>query len=210
MASTAMASTAKAAPKASTINPETWSHPSGVVPTIQNVVATCNLGNKLKLQELSKRAKNTEYKPKRFAAVVMRIRDPKTTALIFSSGKMVCTGAKTEENSRYAARKYANMINKLDMEGVKITLSDFKIQNMVASCNVEFSIMLEKLAVDHSSFCVYEPEVFPGLVYKMNSPKIVLLIFVSGKIVLTGAKSRAQIYEAFEKIYDVLLLFRKG
>mmetsp|Transcript_5316 Transcript_5316/g.11967 ORF Transcript_5316/g.11967 Transcript_5316/m.11967 type:complete len:183 (+) Transcript_5316:571-1119(+) len=161
-------------------------------------------------QELSKRAKNTEYKPKRFAAVVMRIRDPKTTALIFSSGKMVCTGAKTEENSRYAARKYANMINKLDMEGVKITLSDFKIQNMVASCNVEFSIMLEKLAVDHSSFCVYEPEVFPGLVYKMNSPKIVLLIFVSGKIVLTGAKSRAQIYEAFEKIYDVLLLFRKG
>jgi hypothetical protein len=95
----------------------------------------------------------------------MRIREPKTTALIFASGK---------------------------------------IQNIVGSCDIKFPIRLEGLASRHHNFSSYEPELFPGLIYRMIKPKIVLLIFVSGKIVLTGAKVREEIYQAFEMIYPVL------
>ncbi|WMV08843.1 hypothetical protein MTR67_002228 [Solanum verrucosum] len=180
----------------------------------------------------------------RFAAVIMRIREPKTTALIFASGKMVCTGAKSEQQSKLAARKYARIIQKL---GFPAKFKDFKIQNIVGSCDVKFPIRLEGLAYAHGAFsssvstcylskvynlpgCMtlslieylppghigglrggrYEPELFPGLIYRMKQPKIVLLIFVSGKIVITGAKVRDETYTAFENIYPVLTEFRKN
>lgn len=182
-------------------------HPSGIVPVLQNIVSTVNMDCKLDLKEIALRARNAEYNPKRFAAVIIRIREPKTTALVFTSGKMVCTGAKSEEQSKLAARKYARMIQKLGYESVKF--KDFKIQNIVGSCDVRFPIRLEGLQIAHSQFCSYEPELFPGLIYRMKQPKIVLLIFVSGKIVLTGAKVRDEIYQAFELIYPVLCGFRK-
>jgi len=131
----------------------------------------------------------------------MRIRDPKTTALIFASGKMVVTGAKSEDDSKLASRKYARIIQKL---GFNAKFTDFKIQNIVGSCDIKFPIRLEGLASKHHNFSSYEPELFPGLIYRMIKPKIVLLIFVSGKIVLTGAKIREEIYQAFEMIYPVL------
>ncbi|CAK9292577.1 unnamed protein product [Gordionus sp. m RMFG-2023] len=161
---------------------------SGIVPQIQNIVSTVNLCCKLDLKKIALNARNAEYNPKRFAAVIMRIREPRTTALIFSSGKMVCTGAKSEEQSKLAARKYARIIQKLGFEAKFI---DFKIQNMVGSCDVKFPIRLEGLVLTHSQFSSYEPELFPG------------------KIVLTGAKVRAEIYQAFENIYPILKGFRK-
>eukprot|EP01088_Endostelium_zonatum_P008995 TRINITY_DN22191_c0_g1_i1.p1 TRINITY_DN22191_c0_g1~~TRINITY_DN22191_c0_g1_i1.p1 ORF type:complete len:229 (+),score=18.98 TRINITY_DN22191_c0_g1_i1:189-875(+) len=181
-------------------------HPSGIVPTLQNIVSTVNLGCRLDLKQIALHARNAEYNPKRFAAVIMRIREPKTTALIFASGKMVCTGAKSEDASRLAARKYARIIQKL---GFPAKFVDFKVQNIVGSCDVKFPLRLEGLANDHSTYCSYEPELFPGLIYRMVQPKIVLLIFVSGKIVLTGAKVREEIYEAFENIFPVLTEFKK-
>ncbi|CAI5480641.1 unnamed protein product [Closterium sp. Yama58-4] len=182
-------------------------HPSGIVPVLQNIVSTVNMDCRLDLKEIALRARNAEYNPKRFAAVIIRIREPKTTALVFASGKMVCTGAKSEEQSRLAARKYARIIQKLGNDQVKF--KDFKIQNIVGSCDVRFPIRLEGLQIAHQQFCSYEPELFPGLIYRMKQPKIVLLIFVSGKIVLTGAKVRDEIYQAFENIYPVLNLYRK-
>jgi len=181
-------------------------NPSGIRPTLQNNVATVNLETRLDLKTIALHARNAEYNPKRFAAVIMRIREPKTTALIFASGKMVVTGAKSEEQSRLAARKYARIIQKL---GFPARFSEFKIQNIVGSCDVKFPIRLEGLACAHGHFSSYEPELFPGLIYRMVKPKIVLLIFVSGKIVLTGAKVREEIYQAFENIYPVLTDFRK-
>lgn len=88
----------------------------GIVPQLQNIVSTVNLGCKLDLKKIALHARNAEYNPKRFAAVIMRIREPRTTALIFSSGKMVCTGAKSEEMSRLAARKYARIVQKLGFD----------------------------------------------------------------------------------------------
>lgn len=182
-------------------------HPSGIVPTLQNIVATVTLGCKLDLKSIAMRARNAEYNPRRFAAVILRIRDPKTTALVFHSGKMVVTGAKSEDLARLAARKYARIIQKLGF--TEIQFLDFTIQNIVGSCDAKFPIRLEGLANEHEDYSSYEPELFPGLIYRMVQPKIVLLIFVSGKVVLTGAKSREQIYEAFEYIYPVLTEFRK-
>ncbi|CAL1703455.1 unnamed protein product [Somion occarium] len=178
----------------------------GIVPTLQNIVATVNLDCRLDLKTIALHARNAEYNPKRFAAVIMRIRDPKTTALIFASGKMVVTGAKSEDDSRLASRKYARIVQKL---GFDAKFSEFKIQNIVGSCDVKFPIRLEGLAYSHGQFSSYEPELFPGLIYRMLKPKVVLLIFVSGKIVLTGAKVREEIYTAFNTIYTVLCEFRK-
>ena len=187
-----------------------------ILPTLQNIVSTSYLGCELNLRQIALQAKNAEYNPKRFAAVIMRIKEPKTTALIFSSGKMVCTGAKSEEDSKKASRKYAKIIRSL---GFQVEFQDFKVQNIVGSCDVKFQIALSKLNIQLSipnsdnnrtnkHICHYEPEIFPGLIYHMLEPEIVLLIFVSGKIVLTGAKQREQIYEAFRKIYPLLLQYK--
>ncbi|XP_038984884.1 TATA-box-binding protein 2-like isoform X3 [Phoenix dactylifera] len=157
-------------------------HPSGIVPTLQNIVSTVNLGCKLDLKIIALQARNAEYNPK------------------------VCTGAKSEEQSKLAARKYARVVQKV---GFQAQFMDFKVQNVVASCDVKFPIRLERLALHHNAFCSFEPEIFPGLIYRMKDPKIVLLIFVSGKIVLTGAKSRDQIKRGFEQIYPVVLEYRK-
>ncbi|CAO3616851.1 unnamed protein product [Mucor hiemalis] len=122
---------------------------NGIVPTLQNIVATVNLDCRLNLKTIALHARNAEYNPKRFAAVIMRIRDPKTTALIFASGKMVVTGAKSEDDSKLAARKYARIIQKL---GFQAKFTDFKIQNIVGSCDVKFPIRLEGLAYSHGHF----------------------------------------------------------
>ena len=172
-------------------------------PQLQNIVSTVNMANKLNLRQIAQSARNAEYNPKRFAAVIMRIRDPRTTALIFESGKMVCTGAKSEDDSRKAAKRYAKAIKKIGYPDLKF--QDFKIQNIVGSCDVKFPILLEKLTESaHANYCHYEPEIFPGLIYRMTQPKIVLLIFVSGKIVLTGARKKEDLIEGFNRMYPVL------
>ena len=175
-------------------------------PILQNVVATANMQCHLDLKAIALRARNAEYNPKRFAAVIMRIREPKTTALIFSSGKMVVTGAKDENQARNAARKFTRIVQKIDFP---VRFTEFKIQNLVASVDVKFPIRLEGLAQKHYQFSSYEPEVFPGLIYRMISPKVALLIFVSGKLVITGARTRDDIKKSFDKIYPVLQEFKK-
>ncbi len=177
------------------------------LPKLQNIVSTANLKCILDLREIALKAKNAEYNPSRFAAVIMRIKEPKTTALIFSSGKMVCTGARNEEESRLASRTFAKIILKL---GFPVKFSEFKVQNIVASCDVKFPIRLEGLANDYLKYCSYEPEMFPGVIFRMvDPPKIVLLIFVSGKIVITGAKNREDIYKTYQNILPILSKFKK-
>jgi transcription initiation factor TFIID TATA-box-binding protein len=155
--------------------------------------------------------------------------EPKTTALLFSSGKIVCTGAKTEHDLRVAVRRYARIVQKL---GYQVRIESFNIHNIVASCDVKFPIRLDSLNLGHERYCQYNPEMFPGLVYRVTDPKVTLLVFVSGKVVLTGAKvgprdaalhPRARlshtcvrpdqriddIFLAFERIYPVLHMYRK-
>ncbi|KAK3319386.1 TATA-binding protein [Apodospora peruviana] len=184
-------------------------NPDWPVPNIQNIVATANMDHRVDLHNLAMHARNVTYKAtekKRFHGAVMRIRDPKTTALVFTSGRLVITGAKSVADSHLAARKHARVIQKV--QGDISRLTDFKVQNFVASCNVGFTIRLEGLARHHHLFSRYEPEIFPGLVYRMTIPKSVVLIFATGKIVLIGLKSEDQMYEAFTYIYPVILDYR--
>ncbi|MES1920969.1 hypothetical protein MHBO_002569 [Bonamia ostreae] len=138
----------------------------------------------------------------------MRIREPKTTALIFSQGKIVVVGAKTEKSIYFASRLFIRILNKLGY-AAKWRPAHFKFRNFVATTDLRFPVKLEALAFEREDFCSYEPEVFPGLIYRMDSPHVVLLVFVSGKIVFCGAKTREQIYRAFEKIFPILVEYQK-
>ncbi|EIM89244.1 TATA-box binding protein-like protein [Stereum hirsutum FP-91666 SS1] len=164
----------------------------GIVPTLQTIVVTVNLDCRLDLKTIALHARNAEYTPKCFAAIIVCIRDPKMTALIFPSGKMIVTDAKSEDDSRLAPRKYARIVQKL---GFNAKFSEFKIQNIVRSCDIKFFIRLEGLAYITGSSAL-----FPGLIYRMIKPKVVLLIFVS---------VREEIYTAFNTVYTVLVEFRK-
>jgi transcription initiation factor TFIID TATA-box-binding protein len=179
-------------------------------PTFQikltNIVATVNLGMQLELQKIAHSIKNAEYNPTRFQAVIMRISQPRATSLLFRSGKLIVTGAKTQHESLNAAKKFIAILQKV---GCAVALNDFKIQNITATLDLGFPIRLEGFLYSHAANSTYEPELFPGLVYRMTSPKIVLLIFVSGKIVLTGAKTTDAIVEAAQDIHGKLLEFRK-
>lgn len=112
-----------------------------------------------------------------------------------------CTGAKSEDEPKLASPKYVRFTQKL---GFNARFIHFKIQNIVSSCDIKFPVRLEGLASRHHNLSSYGSELFPGLIYRMIRPKVVLLIFVRGKIVVTGAKVRGDIYQAFEKIYPVL------
>ncbi|XP_021919781.1 TATA-box-binding protein-like [Zootermopsis nevadensis] len=176
----------------------------GLVPTLQNVVSTVNLACPLDLMKINFRTRNSEYNPSRFSGIVMRIREPHTTALLFKSGKMVVTGARNEDDSRLAARKYARIIQKL---GFPVKFLDFKIQNIVGTCDLRFPIRVECL--NQMYVYSYEPELFPGLIYRMVKPRVVLLIFVNGKLVMTGARTREDLQEALDNIYPILKSFKK-
>jgi transcription initiation factor TFIID TATA-box-binding protein len=169
---------------------------------IQNIVASAALDQKINLLDIMKVFRNVEYRPKQFPGLVFRLKRPKTATLIFSSGKMVCTGAKSEKEARSAVMK---VVRELKTNGI-IILGKPKIviQNIVASANLHGKIDIET-AADVLDNVMYEPEQFPGAIYRMTEPKVVLLVFASGKLVITGAKREEQVQEAVEKIRALLI-----
>ncbi|ETI36080.1 hypothetical protein, variant [Phytophthora nicotianae] len=183
-----------------------WEERLNLEVKIMNVVGTVDLKTPLDLKTIALHARNAEYNPKRFSAVIMRLRDPKTTALIFGSGKIVITGGTSEDSCRLAARKFTRVIQKLNFPA---KFTEFKVRNVMGTCDIRFPIRLEGLLNDHARFSSYEPELFPGLIYKLVEPKLTLLIFVSGKIVLCGARDSNHLHQAIDKMYPVLLQYRK-
>jgi len=169
--------------------------------TIENVVASASLNQEFNLIDIMKNFRNTEYRPKRFPGLVFRLKRPKTATLIFSTGKMVCTGAKSEKLAISAVKRVVKELK----AGSIIVLGKpvITIQNMVASANLQNKVDLET-AADLLDNVMYEPEQFPGLIYRMNDPKTVLLLFSSGKIVCTGGKSEKMVYESVNNLYELL------
>jgi len=169
--------------------------------SIENVVASASLDQKIDLLAIMKVFRNVEYRPKQFPGLVFRLKRPKTATLIFGSGKMVCTGAKSEKMSRSAVKK---VVRELKNNGI-IILGKPKIviQNIVASANLHGKIDLET-AADIMDNVMYEPEQFPGLIYRMAEPKVVMLLFASGKLVCTGAKHEGMVKEAVTKLHGIL------
>ncbi len=168
---------------------------------IENVVASATLNQRVDLNAVVKGYPGVEYRPEQFPGLVFRLKKPKTATLIFNSGKMVCTGAKSEKEARRAVLK---VIRELKKSGIVIiSKPELKIQNIVASANLSGMIDLERAAYTLGR-TMYEPEQFPGLIYRMDDPKVVILLFASGKLVCTGAKKESEVYEAIKKLHERL------
>jgi transcription initiation factor TFIID TATA-box-binding protein len=168
---------------------------------IQNVVASVTLNQKLDLQAIQNAFPQVDYKPAQFPGLVFRLEKPRTATLIFSSGKMVCTGAKSEEEARRAVMRVVRLLKE---KGFLIKEEPIiEIQNIVASIDLFGRIDLE-LAANTLENVMYEPEQFPGLIYRMSSPKVVILMFASGKLVCTGAKTESEVHEAIRKLSEEL------
>ncbi len=168
---------------------------------IQNVVASGTLNQKVDLNAVVKSFPNAEYRPETFPGVVIRLRRPKTATLIFSSGSLVCTGAKSGRESRRAIMK---VVKELKKGGIIILgKPSLKVVNIVASASLGGKVDLEKTVVTLRK-TMYEPEQFPGLIYRMDEPKVVILIFASGNLVCTGAKKEQDVYDAVHKLHGSL------
>lgn len=167
---------------------------------IENVVANARIANNLDLEYIESRLEEAMFTKKKFPGLVYRTREPRSAFLIFRSGKVVCTGSKTEEGVREVIDKLA-----ADLRGIGIEVEehpDFKVQNIVASANLGRELNLGAIVVGlELEGMEYEPEVFPGLVYRIDEPRSAILIFSSGRLVITGGKT----LEDCEKSVEVLL-----
>lgn len=169
--------------------------------SVENVVASASIDQKVDLIEISETFPDTEYNPEQFPGLVFRIKNPKTATLIFRTGKMVCTGAKSEEMARKAVK---TIVQKLRKGGIKIKKDAVvTIQNIVAAVNLGGKIHLE-IAARKLPRSMYEPEQFPGLIHRMLDPKTVILLFASGKLVCTGAKNEADVYRSVHNLHALL------
>ncbi len=168
---------------------------------IQNIVASASLNQTINLDLIVEKFPHTEYRPNVFPGLVFRIKKPKTATLIFRTGKMVCTGAKSEKAARLAVNKVARELKK---HGIPITNKPvIQIQNIVASVELGGEIDLESVVYKLRKI-IYEPEQFPGAVYRMDDPKVVFLVFSAGKLVCVGAKKKQQVYDAVNKLQKIL------
>ncbi|MCH7757000.1 MAG: TATA-box-binding protein [Thaumarchaeota archaeon] len=168
---------------------------------IVNVVASASVDQKIDLNEITRKFPDVEYHPDLFPGLVFRLKTPKTATLIFTSGKMVCTGSKSEEMARKAVK---TVVQKLRKGGIKIKKdAEVTIQNIVSSINLQGRVRLEKAARTLPR-SMYEPEQFPGLIHRMVDPKTVILVFSSGKLVCTGAKNEQDVYRSVNNLHSLL------
>lgn len=175
---------------------------------IQNITSTAKLGVQLDLKKIALKCRNTEFNPRRYGAVVMKVREFQATAIIFASGKIVITGTKNTDAALGACEKVSHIIKLIGFTP-KPNI-DFKLENMVGTFDCGFPIKLESLEYAHSTFASYEPELFPGLVFRFVKPaRVVALIFVSGKVIIKGAKKFEDLSKALTKLYPILVEFRK-
>jgi transcription initiation factor TFIID TATA-box-binding protein len=168
---------------------------------IENVVSSVTLNQKIDLNAVVKGNPLVEYRPEKFPGLVFRLKKPKTAILIFSTGKMVCTGAKSEKESKRAVMK---VVKELKKSGIVIVgKPEINVVNIVASANLLGRIELEDCAYSLGK-TMYEPEQFPGLIYRMDDPKVVILLFASGKLVCTGATKEDDVYIAVDNLHKNL------
>ena len=169
--------------------------------SVENVVASASVDQKMDLNEITRLFPDVEYHPDQFPGLVFRIRSPRTATLIFTSGKMVCTGSKSELLARKAVKAVVRQLRK---GGISVKKdATVEIQNIVASINLGGKIHLEQAARSLPR-SMYEPEQFPGLIHRTLDPKTVILVFSSGKLVCTGAKREPDVHRSVNNLHSTL------
>jgi transcription initiation factor TFIID TATA-box-binding protein len=171
--------------------------------TVVNVVGTAQLSRKLDLNQIALSLDGAEYEPEQFPGLIYRIEQPKSAFLIFKSGKAVCTGTRSVEMAQKAVDIAIERLKEIDVEvegKPKIT-----IVNIVASYDLGVELNLNKVAFELGIENIeYEPEQFPGMVYRVAEPKVVILLFGSGKIICTGARKLQDVSDAVELLKEEL------
>jgi transcription initiation factor TFIID TATA-box-binding protein len=170
---------------------------------IENVVASTSLGDVLDLQSIGLALDGAEYNPEEFPGLIYRLKEPKTAILLFRSGKVVCTGGKSWNQVDAAVRTISELIRKA---GQKILPHPkIQVQNIVATSDLGGEVNLNSIAVTLGLDRVeYEPEQFPGLVCRLTTPRVVVLLFGSGKLVCTGARRPSDVELAVQSITNEL------
>lgn len=169
--------------------------------TIVNIVVSSALEKDIPLEKMAATLPNTEYNPEQFPGLVLRIKDPKTSALIFSSGKIVCTGARNLGDVEKSIQCIIKSLKKLD---INVTITpEIKVQNIVASGSIGMALNLNFLGLKLPN-TEYEPEQFPGLVHKLKGTRATFLLFSNGKIVCTGCRTEEKVHEATDKLIENL------
>jgi transcription initiation factor TFIID TATA-box-binding protein len=170
---------------------------------IENVVASSDIGQELDLETLANDLVGSDYNPDNFPGLVYRMQEPKAAALIFRSGKIVCTGANSVDNVTTAIQQVFDDLRDLDIEVTDDP--DIEIQNIVSSADLGHTLNLNAIAIGLGLENIeYEPEQFPGLVYRLDEPSVVALLFGSGKLVITGGKQLEDAEQALSVIEDRL------
>ncbi|KAH0791669.1 TATA-box-binding protein [Histomonas meleagridis] len=183
-------------------------HIDSMKPNIVNLVASVKMCNSFDLLKISEHIKNAEFNPRRFQAVILRITTPKATAMVFQVGKVNIVGTREKEVAYQAAKKFCRILRKV---GYNCRIEEFNVTNLVATIACNFRIRLQEIAnhPGHRQLARYNPETFPGIIYRIPDPKVTLLIFESGKIIMTGAKSYEDLQRASNWIQPILTLFKK-
>ena len=168
---------------------------------VENIVASVSLGVTIHLNKIVSKVEGMEYEPEQFPGLVYRIKKPKAAALVFGTGKVICTGARNMKDIKEVFNKVVKVIRSSGTKAPKEF--DVQVENIVASAKIDSSLNLDTIAfkLEESE---YEPEQFPGLVYRMTKPKVAFLFFGTGKIICTGARNMKDIKEALEKVYKKL------
>jgi len=169
--------------------------------TIQNVVASCQADSRIPLSRLAMELEGTEYEPQQFPGLVVRLAEPKSAALVFNTGKIVSTGTKSPQQAKKAVEVLLVKIKKLGVPVSKTT--KIVVQNIVASANIGREINLNVVAFQLEN-SEYEPEQFPGLIYRMEEEKVVFLLFSTGRVICTGGKSKESIERALATLVNRL------
>jgi transcription initiation factor TFIID TATA-box-binding protein len=164
---------------------------------VQNIVATTSLEESVSLTKLARTQPNTEYNPDTFPGLVLRVKDPKSAVLVFSSGNLVCTGTKSVAQVRDVVQQVIKQLKKI---GVNVKIKPkITVQNIVASGAIDLKLNLNTLSLELEN-TEYEPEQFPGLVYKLEAPTATFLLFSNGKLVCTGTKNKAQLDDSMVQL----------
>ena len=168
---------------------------------IENIVASATFGIRVPLEKMVEHLEGTEYEPQQFPGLVYRVKDPKAAILVFSSGKIVCTGARSIADVRKAVEKVAMMIRSLKIDVPK--KYKIQIENIVASAQIPARLDLDKIVFE-SENSEYEPDQFPGLVYRMKNPNATFLLFGSGKVICTGIRKIEDVEYAMNFLFKKL------
>ncbi len=173
---------------------------------VQNIVATTSLGKPVSISKLARTQSNTEYNPERFPGLILSVKKPKSKVLVFSSGNLVCTGTKSIGQVKQVIEQVIKQLRRIN---VRITEKPkINVQNIVASGSIDMNLNLNTLALELKN-TEYEPEQFPGLVYKLDEPTTTFLLFSNGKLVCTGTKNKAQLEDSMKQLIKNIKEVRK-